>query len=204
MNTVKVFKLHYIQKLIIVYPYLSFSGSPSFIEGRCKGSKVPVFNQSNSFATAPIIYLNGRSFTISCWIKLAKWSVDKLGFIYGDWQYPQQFLLGTRNQKIIFSRHKKGGEEVWSLQSTKVCLSSWTHLVVTWHHGTRTVLMYADGNQIGNGTYSPSETFHGPTGKPYRIGNDGSNDSHQFYGSVMDLHVFGWAFSRDEINMLRG
>ena len=203
MNTVNAFNLHYIQKPIIVCIYFSFSGSPSFIEGqpRCPGSKAPVFNQSNSFATAPIIYLNGRSFTISCWIKQTKWSLDELGLIYGDWHDPQQFLLGTRNEKIVFSRRNNGSEEVWSLQSTNVSLSSWTHVVVTWHHDRRTVLMYADGKEIGNGIYSPGETFRGPTGKPYMIGNDGSNDSHQFYGSVMDLHVLGWALSRDEINM---
>ena len=125
--------------------------------------------------------------------------------IYGDWDYPQQFLLGTINQKIIFNRQSNARKEFLSLQSNNVSLSRWTHVVVTWFNLTRTVLMYADGKQIGNGTYTPGETFYGPTGKPYRIGNvDGRNDSRQFHGSVMDLYVFDTALSLDEINMLKG
>ena len=77
-------------------------------------------------------------------------------------------------------------------------------MVVTWHHITRVVSIYANGKEIGKRTYCPNETFYGPTGKPYMIGNDGLKDNHQFQGSVMDLHVFGVALFPDEINMLRG
>ena len=182
----------------------SFSGSPFFVKGRCRGSKAPSFNQTNSFATAPIVNFNGRSFTISCRIKQTKWSPDELGAIYGDWHHPQQFLLGTRNQKIVFNRHSKGSEEWLSLKSTNVSLSIWTHVVVTWDDVTGTVLIYIDGKEVGNRTYSANATFYGPTGKPYMIGNDGHNESHQFHGSVMDLYVFGRALSLDEINTLRG
>lgn len=76
-------------------------------------------------------------------------------------------------------------------------------MVVTSHHVTRTVSIYADGKEIGRRTYSPGETFYGPTGKLYMIGNDGHNDNHQFHGSVMDLYVFELALSLDEINRLR-
>lgn len=80
----------------------------------------------------------------------------------------------------------------------------WTHVVVTWRHVPRTVFIYANGKEIDKKTYSPGDAFQGPTGKPYMIGNDGHRDNHQFYGSVMDLYVFGDAFLPDEINMLRG
>ena len=130
----------------------------------------------------------------------------EMGTIYGDWHrhYLWQFILGTKNQSIVFHRHSAGNEEWWSLQSTNVSLSAWTHVVVTWHYVTRTVLIYANDKEIGAGTYSRNQTFHGPTGEPYKIGNDGYNNSHQFYGSVMDLYVFGWALSPREIHRLRG
>ena len=150
--------------------------------------------------------LNNRGFTTSCWIKQTKSTPDGLGTIYGDWHGHNlwQFILSTKNQSIVFHRHSSGREEWWSLQSTNVSLSTWTHVVVTWNNVTRTVLIYANGKEIGNATYSTSQTFHGPTGRPYKIGNDGYNNSHQFYGLVMDLYVFGWALSLQEIFMLRG
>ena len=124
--------------------------------------------------------------------------------IYGDWIKPWQFLLGTRNQSIIFSRHKRNDEnEEWlSLEGSEIPLNSWTHVVVTWQHLTGQVTIYADGNKIAYRTYSPDGTFYSPSGFPYRIGIDW--DDHQFQGSVMDLYVFGTSLSLDEINRLRG
>ena len=150
--------------------------------------------------------LNNRSFTISCWIKQMKSTPDELAVIYGDWHghYLWQFILSTKNQSIVFHRHSTGNEEWWSLKSTNVSLSDWKHVVVTWYHVTRTVLIYANGKEIGAGNYSRNQTFHGPTAKPCKIGNDGYNNSHQFYGSVMDLYVFDWALTLREIHMLRG
>ena len=131
---------------------------------------------------------------------------DELGVIYGDWHGHNlwQFILSTKNQSIVFHRHSTGNEEWWSLQSTNVSLSAWTHVVVTWYHVTRTVLIYSNGKKIGAGKYSRNQTFHGPTGKPCKIGNDGYKNSHQFYGSVMDLYVFDWILSPQEIQLLRG
>lgn len=184
--------------------YFSFIGSPSYTEGRCPGSKAPIFNRSNFFATAPVINLHGNSFTISCWVKKTEWGPDRIGIIYGDWNYPRQFLLSAANQSIVFQRQNNESGESWSLQSTTVSLSAWTHVVVTWHHATRTVLIYANGKVVGNKKYSAGETFNGPTGKPYIIGNDVHGHNHQFNGSVMDLHVFERALSLQEINLLRG
>ena len=131
---------------------------------------------------------------------------DELGTIYGDWHGHNlwQFILSTKNQSIVFHRHSTGNEKWWSLQSTNVPLSTWTHVVVTWYHVTRTVLIYANGKEIGAGKYFRNQTFHGPTAKPCKIGNDDYNNSHQFYGSVMDLYVFDWAVSPREIHMFRG
>ena len=80
--------------------------------------------------------LSDSSFTISCWIKQTTWTANTFGAIYGDWNTPRQFLLGTMNQRIVFYRHSNVGEEWWSLQSTNVSLSNWTHLAVTWNHLT--------------------------------------------------------------------
>ena len=85
-----------------------------------------------------------------------------------------------------------------------VSLSNWTHVAVTWDCVTGTVLIYADGKEIGNKTYSPGETFYGPTGKHYMIGNDGDKENNQFHGSVMDVYVFAEIFLPDKINTLRG
>ena len=189
--------------------YVSFSGSPSFVEGWCPDSKAPVFSQSNSFATAPIIYLNDRSFTISCWIKQTNWDPNQLAAtIYSDWHDPWQFFLFTKktDKWINFQRHSTiDGDEWFSFGGSVLALSTWTHVAVTCNHKKRTLIMYADGYRIGYKEYSPGKKlFYQPTGKPYRIGNDGHGDNHQFYGLVMDLYVFGTALSLDEIDKLRG
>jgi len=128
--------------------------------------------------------------------------------IYGDWIKPWQFLLSTKNQSIIFHRHKQNdaNEEWWSLKSSEIPLISWTHVVVTWQHLTGQVTIYADGNKIAYRTYSPDGTFFSPSGFPYLIGHgiDWKGHDHQFQGSVTDLYVFGTSLSLDEINRLRG
>ena len=71
-------------------------------------------------------------------------------------------------------------------------------MVVTWHHVTGALSMYADGKTIGHTTHPPSkEVLLEPSGEPYKIGYYSS-------GSVMDFYVFGTALSPKEINKLRG
>ena len=186
--------------------YFSFSGLPPFIEGRCPGSKAPIFTQSNPYATAPKISLNISSFTISCWIKQTKYS--QMGVIYGDWHYRHgQFLLSAVNQSIVFDRQwirNNGIGARWSLESTSVSLSDWTHVVVTWQSTPNLASIYVNGAKIAWRPYYRGRQFCGPTGKPYMIGNDGRAGDHQFHGSVMDLYVFDEALSLDEINVIRG
>ena len=186
--------------------FSSFKGSLSFIDGWCPGVQAPVFNQTNPFATTPIMNLSDSSFTISCWIKQTTWIANTFGAIYGDWNTPRQFLLGTMNQRIVFYRHSCSnvGEEWWSLQSTNVSLSNWTHLAVTWNHLTRAVLIYINGKIVGTKSYPPGKTFYGPSGKPYTIGNAGHEDAYQFNGSVVLLSVLNWASSVDDVDELRG
>ena len=187
--------------------YLSFSGKPSFIEGWCPGSKAPVFNRSNSFATAPIVHLNRRSFSISCWIKPTRILVTGDHTFYSDWSDPWQFHFGLRDQRVIFVRHSSIDEYRWYSvhSSVKISLNIWTHVVVTWDHSTGNSTIYVDGKNVGYRMYPPGKTFfYSPTGKPYKIGNDGHWRDHQYYGSVMDLYVFGTALSLDEINKLKG
>ncbi|XP_078365914.1 uncharacterized protein LOC144650130 [Oculina patagonica] len=177
---------------------------PSFTKGRCPNSKAIIFNQTNSFATTPIIILNDRSFTIVFWIRQTKWVRDQIGAIYGDWYDPWQFLLSTKNHRITLHRHQSGNEEWWSLESNNVNLDTWTHVAVTWDHVTGSVFIYADGKEIGYRSYTSGGTFFQPTWRRYQIGNDGHTDNHQFHGSVMNLYVFGTALSLDQINRLRG
>lgn len=182
-----------------------FNNSPLFIEGRCPGSKAVIFNQTNPFAITPMININGRSFTIACWIKQRSWVLDQLGAIYSDWYNPWQFLLSTKNQKIIFHRHQyKAKEEWWSLESTDVPLDEWTHVAVAWDHMAGSAFIYANGIEVGYRSFTAGSTFFRPTGRWYQIGKDGHRNNHQFLGSVMDLYVFGTALSLDEINRLRG
>ena len=78
-------------------------------------------------------------------------------------------------------------------------------MAVTWDHATGNSTIYVNGKNVGYRTYPPREvSFYPPTEKPYKIGNDGHRDDHQFHGSVMDLYVFGTALSLDQINKLRG
>ena len=138
-------------------------------------------------------------------MKQTKWVIDQIGAIYGDWYGPRQFLVGTYNQKIVLIRHKNdSNEEWWVLGSTDVTLSTWTHVAVTWDHLTGFVFIYADGKMIGHKSDTPGDRFFEPTWRRYQVGNDGYWQNHQFYGSVIDLYVFGTALSLDEVNNLRG
>ena len=193
----------WLNQLLFLSSY-SFNSSPLFAEGRCPGSKAAFFNQTNSFASTPIIKLNDRSFTIACWIKQTAWVPDGLAAIYGDWYHPWQLLLSVKKQKIIFHRHANEGEVWWSLESTKVSFDTWTHVAVTWDHVRGAVFICANGQEIGSGSYTPGASFFQPTGRLYQIGNDGHTDDHQFHGSVMDLYVFGTALTLEQVNKLRG
>ena len=69
---------------------------------------------------------------------------------------------------------------------------------------TGNVYLYANGIIAGSGSFTPGTKFYPLTGNPYKIANDGHWHDRQFYGSVMDLYVFGTALSRDEIAKVRG
>ena len=179
------------------FSFLSFS-KPSFIEGWCPGGKAPVFNPSNSFATPPIVYLNRRSFSISCWIKPLRSLLTGLEAIYGDWNDPWQFHLRLYNRGVGLGCHSTNDDYRWhSVESnTEVSSNIWTHVAVTWDYVTGISAIYVDGKNVGYRMYPPGKTFfYPPTGKRYKIGNDDHWNDHQFYGSVMDLYVFGTALS---------
>ena len=114
-------------------------------------------------------------------------------------------MLIISGDHLIFQRHSHGITEWWSVQSTdKLSFNTWTHLAVTWNHVTGNVYLYANGIIVGSRSFTPGTKFYTRTGKPYMIANEGHRNDHQFYGSVMDLYVFGTALSRDEIAKVRG
>ena len=136
-----------------------------------------------------------------------KLSTKGTNTIFNDWRLPWQFHLSIEDQVIVIGRHSSNRAYTWlSISaSKKVSLNAWTHVVITWDHEKGSVVIYLDGKKVGSETISPMETsFNPPTGKLYQIGNDGHPDDHQFYGSVMDLYVFGTALSTGEISRLRG
>lgn len=151
-----------------------------------------------------MINLGGRSFTIACWIKQTKSVLDKTAAIYGDWRYPWNFLLSLKNRQIIFSRHKEEENEWWSAGSADVSFDAWTHVVVIWNHENTAVSILANGLEVGANSFTSGDRFYKPTGYRYQIGDDGHWDNHQFYGSVMDLYVFGSALSLEQVSKLRG
>ena len=129
--------------------------------------------------------------------------------IYNDWTNPWQFTLFLSHRKVGLCRHSFTADHSyrWYTLTSGVKVSSdiWTHVAVTWDHATGNLTIYVNGKNVGNHTYPPRErSFYSPTKKPYKIGNDGHWDDHQFHGSVMDLYVFGTALSLDQINKLRG
>ena len=127
--------------------------------------------------------------------------------IYNDWRSPWQFIFFIRNQRLNFERHSLNDDNPWYFveSSTVVALDTWTHVAVTWNHVKGSSLLYIDGKKKGYRTYLPRRTsFYKPSGRPYKIGNDDHWDDHQFYGSVMDIYVFGTELSVSEINKLRG
>ena len=178
---------------------IRYNGLSTFVEGRCPGSKALKFHKSNSFVSAPIIHFNDRSFVISCWINVD--DSNTIGSIYSDWIDPWQFSLGIRNKNVIFSRHSKGEEKWWSLESSAIPLNTWIHVAVDWQHDEGTVRIYVDGQQVAYKVITPKK-FHKPTGNAYRIGMDGNDQ--QFYGSVMELYVFGTTLTEKKLEQLRG
>ena len=152
----------------------------------------------------PLINLGGRSFTIACWIKQTKRVKDETAAIYGDWRRPWNFLLSLKNREIIFHRRRYGESQWWSAGSADVSFDAWTHVVVIWDHKKTAVSILADGLKVGENSFSSEDAFYEPTGNRYQIGDDGHWDDHQFYGSVMDLYVFGSALSLEQVNKLRG
>ena len=127
--------------------------------------------------------------------------------IYNDWIAPWQFYLSLMSRKVAFGRHSTNDSYKWYYLGSGVKVSSniWTHVAVTWDHPTAKLTIYVDGKDVAYSKYPPGKMFfYQPTGKPYKIGNDGHQEDHQFYGSVMDLHVFGTALSLDQINKVRG
>ena len=126
--------------------------------------------------------------------------------IYSDWHNPWQFFLSIKTDgRVAFQRHSKIPDDKWfSFSAFPVSLNTWTHVAVTCNHVEGTLFLYADGEEVGKRAYFPHKApFYGPTGKPYMIGNDGHYRDHQFYGSVMDLYVFGTALSLDEIKKIK-
>ena len=94
------------------------------------------------------------------------------GTIYGDWHYPRQFLLSTKEQKILFNRHSYDKDEkLWSLTSKEIPLKKWIHVVVTWNNETGKVFIYADGVEIAYKTFSISAKFYNPSRRLYVVGN---------------------------------
>ena len=127
--------------------------------------------------------------------------------IYNDWTFPWQFHLNLRSRKVGFGRHSTDDSYRWYYFEGGVKVSSniWTHVAVTWDHATGNSTIYVNGKNVGNRTFPSRDIFfYPPTGKPYKIGNDGHWTDGQFHGSVMDLYVFGTALSLDQINKLRG
>ncbi|KAJ7385283.1 hypothetical protein OS493_016354 [Desmophyllum pertusum] len=123
-----------------------------------------------------------------------------------DWKTPLSGYGSSWPLATEWPRQEhKGYQDDVSLWSTKVTLDTWTHVVVTWEHVTGSVLIYADGKEIGKRLYPSRNKFFETTGNLYQIGNVGSGEgNNQFYGSVMDFYVFGTALSLDQINKLRG
>ena len=127
--------------------------------------------------------------------------------IYNDWHSPWQFLFYIENHLLKFARHSFNDNYRWYIvqSSAVVTLDTWTHVAVTWNHVKGSSLLYIDGKREGYRTYQPRGTFfYKPSGRLYKIGNDDHWNDHQFYGSVMDLYVFGTALSVNGINKLRG
>ena len=165
------------------------------------------FNESKSYATAPIIRINNKNFTIACWIKVTL-SRNEIQFLYGDWFSPWHFYFGIfENGQAIFQFHCYNAAskiEWWSIFGRVIPLNQWIHVAVTWKQNEGLAQLYMDAVEVGNKSFSPNDKFYEPTGRQYQIGNDGHSDDHQFYGAIMDLYVLDVALSRDELNHLRG
>ena len=176
-----------------------------FVKGSYPGSRAMSFNESESYASVPIISINNKNFTIACWIKVA--FIRKFPqAIYGDWFSPWQFFFGISDAgNLRFDRHRKIPYGWWNLVSgTIIPLNQWIHVAVTWKQNQGLGQLYTNAVEVGNKSFDLSDKFYEPTGRQYQIGNNGHWHDHQFYGAIMDLYVLDVALSRDELNHLRG
>lgn len=201
----------------------SFSSSVRFAKGRCPRTKAADFFAEQSYATVPTTNIADCDFTIAFWMKipghhddilrntavftaistdsnplflsLSKQTAGKIHFICGQ-------MLGSNGDS--FTR--------LIISTGQIHFDQWTHLAATCQE--KKISLYIDGEEqidlIERNTsnlffnYLSSMAEQSSLNKLYYIGGLPSKGGLsirgvKFFGSVMDLHVIGVAFTPDEI-----
>ena len=193
----------------------SYFGNVTFTEGWCHDSKAISFSKVGSYATVSNVNIAVCDFTIVCWIRLLKPITSDI--------YEQTIIMGSSiTGKLLsfgvvynaFAVHLEISRElsVDIISSTYVVLTvadinRWNHVAVTCDKDNK-VRVFFNG-ELGLTAFSElvpiGDFLQGikrPPKKTYRIGNflwDNRTVS-QLYGSVMDLHILGFALPPDKIS----
>lgn len=195
----------------------------SFTKGRCPDSKAADFAARKSYATVPSINITDCDFTIAFWMKIPSRDIQiRIRNIVIFWS------VSTEGNTLFLSLSKKLGQfhfvfgqtflskNVTSLDVAigQVRFDEWTHLAASCQEGAISLFVNGDLQSISrdrNNSFLPfqphyfSDISRGKY-KSYYIGDYPLKhriiNIVKFWGSVMDLHVTGLAFTADEIKDL--
>ena len=196
----------------------SYFGSVNFTEGRCPGSKAMNFSNVGSFATVPNVNITVCNFTVACWIRSFQPISD-----WDDFRYNTIIMGSSMNGKLILIEFHSSGIHFLGIKRelsvnemsftidflSPTEVNGWNHIAVTCEK-ENTVKVFINGKERKAGTHLVplDDNFQSiisgnvrPPKRMYRIGNYLLDDRfvNQFFGSVMDLLIVGFALPQDQI-----
>lgn len=202
--------------LCVFYP-CSYFGNVTFTEGWCHDSKAISFSKVGSYVTVSNVNIAVCDFTIVFWIRLLK-PITSDNDIYGQTIIMGSSITGKilfvgvayRASLVSFEINRELSVNIMSSTSvvlTEADINRWNHVAVTCDKDNK-VRVFFNGELdytalsglalIGD----LSQGIKRPPKKTYRIGNYLRNNRtvYQLYGSVMDLHILGFALPPDKIS----
>lgn len=193
-----------------------YFGSVNFSEGRFPGSKAAYFSKPGSYAILPNINVTDFNFTIACWIKRSTRIVESYHeyIVWSTSGKPFNLVLTyypvLRKYSVMLLRKLSINNPIIHFKAANTRpfgnLNEWNHLAVTCEQekirmfvngkGKKTYAFFLQSSGYDSYTYiSRQKSSYYHIGN-YPLNNDTS--SRPFYGSIMDLSVYGIALTEEE------
>ena len=194
--------------MVFLSPFRYF-GSVNFIEGWYPGSKAASFIKYGSYANVSNVDIAVCNFTVAFWIRLFKPSHTHT-ITMGSAISGKSVALFAHSTDVNFRFNLNREVSVDTMSSTSALITagmnSWIHIAATCEQDNK-VRVYVNGSLF----QSKDELFVRPLQgllrtpkREYRIGNH-VGQLIQMYGSLMDLHIIGFALPADKIcDLFRG